>query len=126
MKFRVENYARSIDRFEAVIGIVPGMYLENFLVPPFARAFGGFPLEPEADGVFTLAAPPWGRDTLGWPFLGVADDFGDLVHGILLDPVRWKETRIQGMSVLQPLKEMAFAFEKGVCCLVTMGSKCQT
>ncbi|GKZ35886.1 hypothetical protein AbraIFM66950_006719 [Aspergillus brasiliensis] len=111
-KYHVEQYARSLNQFDAVIAIMPGMYLENLLHPVFARAFGGFPLEANTDGVMSLTAPPWGRDTVGWPFLSVTEDFGDLVHGVLLDPLRWKDARVQGVSVLKPLKDMAEAFTR--------------
>ena len=57
-------------------------------------------------------APKWGGDE-DVPFIGMADDFGDIVHGILLEPERWDGGFVQGVSDVRGLEEVVKSFERG-------------
>jgi len=43
----------------------------------------------------------------------MADDFGDIVHGILLEPERWDRGFVQGVSDVRGLEEVVKSFERG-------------
>ena len=69
--------------FTTVTSVDAGWYFEGLLVEEYADGFGGFPFHPDEEGYLTFRVPRWGPDN-SW--IGVADDFGDIVHGVFLDP----------------------------------------
>ncbi|KAF4153186.1 hypothetical protein CNMCM6069_001079 [Aspergillus lentulus] len=111
MKCKIEQYARSIHRFETVNFICAAWFLENFLVKDIAPIFGGFPHVPDSDGYLTFVAPRWGGEE-EVPFISISDDFGDIVQGIFLDPVRWNGQVIHGCSDICSFDHVMSAFEK--------------
>jgi hypothetical protein len=73
--------------------------------------FGGFPFVPGDDDVLTFKAPKWGgKEDI--PFIAVQDDFGDIVHGILLEPEKWNGKFVQAVSEITSADEMVKAFER--------------
>ncbi|KAF7158713.1 hypothetical protein CNMCM5623_003877 [Aspergillus felis] len=96
-KNRVEMFARSFKEFDSVIGAFPGWYMENFLSEEYVTCFGGFPSVPDAEGYLTFHSPRWGGHEKV-QFISIADDFGEMVHGMFLNPAKWKNKTIQCFS----------------------------
>ncbi|KAJ5112163.1 hscarg dehydrogenase [Penicillium argentinense] len=86
-------------------------YFELFLSEKMAKLHQGFPYFPDAEGYLSLHLPKWGNDS-GAPFIAIVDDFGDLVHGILLDPKRWNGKTIQAVSDIQSLPQFVQTFSE--------------
>ncbi|EAW15298.1 NmrA/HSCARG family protein [Aspergillus clavatus NRRL 1] len=110
-KYKIEQYARQIERFESVSFICAAWFLENFLVKEMAPIFGGFPHVPDSEGFLTFVAPKWGGKE-DVPFVSIADDFGDIVQGMLLDPLRWNGQVIHGCSDICSFEDLVSGFEK--------------
>ncbi|KAL4947845.1 hypothetical protein BDW69DRAFT_105496 [Aspergillus filifer] len=102
-KHRVELFAREFPTFEAVIGAWPAWYFENFIDTEYAAAFGGFPMHPDEEGYLTFTSPRLGGDETVQT-VSVADDFGEMVHALFLNPSKW-----HGCTV--PLMSDAFSYE---------------
>lgn len=88
------------------------MYMENLLVADLAPVFGGFPAVPGDDGVISYVQPRWGG-TEEQPMIGVGADYGDLVHGVLLEPARYNGRLVQGVSESRSAEAAARDFEEG-------------
>ncbi|KAL9611184.1 MAG: hypothetical protein Q9167_004169 [Letrouitia subvulpina] len=111
MKNKIETYARSKKEFSTFTAIIAGGNLENLLYKEIAPVFGGFPHFPDPEGYLTYKTPLWGGEE-DFPWISIADDFGDLVHGILLDPDRWNNKIIHGVSEILSCDKMATAFQE--------------
>ncbi|KAL9033419.1 MAG: hypothetical protein Q9214_007526, partial [Letrouitia sp. 1 TL-2023] len=111
MKHKIETYARSKKEFSTVTAIIAGGYLENLLYKEIAPVFGGFPHFPDSEGYLTYKTPLWGGEE-DFPWISIADDFGDLVHGILLDPDRWNGKIVHGVSEILDCGKMVAAFQE--------------
>lgn len=99
--------------FATVTACDAGWYFENFRVAPLAQAFGGFPLFEDNEGYMTWKIPHWGGpDRVPW--ISVADDYGDMVHGVFLDPEKWKGKKLQGVSDISSFGDMVQDFENGM------------
>jgi hypothetical protein len=118
VKYKIEQYAKKLQKFETITPINAAWYLENFLNQQVAPVFGGFPYLPDEEGYLTFHVPNWGGDNLV-PFLGVEDDYGDIVQGVFLDPGKWKGRIIHGASDMCSFTQMVADFEKGMCFILT-------
>lgn len=87
-------------------------YLENFEHPILAELLGGFPIHEDQDGYLSCRVPLWGGEE-EVPFISVKDDFGDLVHGVFLNPVRWNRAVIQCNGELMSWADMVQAYVAG-------------
>lgn len=112
MKYRVEQYVRQLQSFDTFTPINAAWFLENFLAKEVAPVFGGFPWVPDEDGYFTFRVPHWGGDNQV-PFVGVRDDFGDIVQGILLDPSLYNGHVVHGASCMTSFDHLVADFEQG-------------
>lgn len=109
-KYAIGKYAQT-KGFETVNLVSPGFYMENYTVADIAAVFGGFPLIPSEDGELVLRAPKFGgKENI--PFIAIKDDYGDLVHGVFLDPVAYNGTLVHGISELQSQGNLVGSFEK--------------
>ena len=117
MKYKIEQYAKQLGAFETVTPINAAWYLENFLDKEVAPIFGGFPYFPDEEGYLTFQVPHWGGNNQV-PFLGVCDDYGDIVQGIFLDPTRYKGRVIHGASDMRSFSQLVADFEEGMYQLV--------
>jgi hypothetical protein len=91
----------------------PGWYFENFALEDLAPIFGGFPYIPSEDGTYIFRVPKWGgKEEV--PFIAIAEDYGDIVHGILLEPEKWDGKLVQGVSDVESFDQVTAAFEKGM------------
>lgn len=114
MKASIEHYALRMGYFETVVPVHVGWYMELFKSPEFARVFGGFPHFPDEQGVLTLRSPRWGlASDMPIPWISVADDLGDIVHGVLLSPAKYHGTVVPALSEPVSMPEVAAAFERG-------------
>ncbi|KAF7587661.1 hypothetical protein BBP40_006891 [Aspergillus hancockii] len=108
MKYKIEQYAKTL-AFESVIPIGAGWFLENFLNKEVAPVFGGFPHFPDDEGYLTFRVPYWGGAE-HVPWLSISDDFGDLVHGVFLDPGRWNGRLVHGVSDIRSFEQIMADF----------------
>jgi len=113
VKNAVGKYAKSKGVFETVNIVSPGWYLENHLVEEFAPLLGGFPFSADEEGYMALHVPRWGGSG-EIPFISIGDDYGDLVHGIFLDPEKYNGRLVQGISASETPEKLASEFEKGM------------
>ncbi|KAF5549227.1 hypothetical protein FNAPI_8047 [Fusarium napiforme] len=111
MKHAVGEYAKG-KGFETVNIVSPGWYMENHLVEDFAPALGGFPFTTDEEGYLTLRVPGWGGNE-EIPFISIGDDYGDLVHGIFLDPKKYNGCLVQGISASETTEKLVSEFGKG-------------
>jgi hypothetical protein len=111
-KHAVGQYAIEKGVFETVNLISPGWYMENHLVEELAPAVGGWPLVADEEGYLTLRVPRWGGNEK-IPFIAIGDDWGDLVHGALLQPEKYNGRLVHGMSQEATASELVEIFDKG-------------
>ncbi|CAG7556009.1 unnamed protein product [Fusarium equiseti] len=111
MKNAVGEYAKNKGVFETVNIVSPGWYLENHLVEELAPLLGGLPFLADDEGYMTLRVPRWGGNG-EIPFISIGDDYGDLVHGIFLDPEKYNGRRVQGISASETPEKFVSEFEK--------------
>ncbi|PLB43605.1 putative hscarg dehydrogenase [Aspergillus steynii IBT 23096] len=106
MKARIECYAKQTGNFDTICSVHAGWYYEFFLSETMAHLHSGFPYHPDREGYLSLHLPRWGDEKdEGVPFLATADDFGDIVHGMLLDIEASNGKHIQGVSEIFTLPE---------------------
>ncbi|KAJ5942046.1 hypothetical protein N7516_002214 [Penicillium verrucosum] len=110
MKYRVEQYARELGKFQSLVVVNPAWYFENFLVKEVAPVFGGFPHFPDDEGFLTFRVPNWGGDNKV-PFLSISEDYGDIIHGVFLDPTRWNGRVLHGASEILGFDGVTANFE---------------
>ncbi|PLB36930.1 NmrA/HSCARG family protein [Aspergillus candidus] len=112
-KSRIEKYAVASGHFSTVGSIHAGWYMENYLNEEVAQVMGGFPFYADAEGYKTLYMPLWGKTRgTGIPWICIDDDFGDLVHGMFLDPKKYHQRPVPAISEILSWDEFARAFEK--------------
>ncbi|KKK13821.1 hypothetical protein ARAM_001604 [Aspergillus rambellii] len=112
VKARIECWGRANPSFETFTPVMISWYMDNFCNPDFGMFFGGFPFKKDEDGFLTCRMPLSGGDeTLPW--LHVENDFGDIVHGIFLNPKRWNQRVIQCTGDLLSWEGIVSAFTKG-------------
>ncbi|KAL3293543.1 NmrA-like family protein, partial [Colletotrichum asianum] len=87
-------------------------FLENAFDPKYTAAFGGFAMIKDAEGYLTWETPAMGNNPESVPWLAVADDYGDFVHGVFLDSQRWNGCYIHGVSDSSSFAEMTAKFEE--------------
>src|SRR5690348_1298349 len=87
--------------------------MENFLHQEMAPLFGGFPLIPSEDWNLVFRSPLWGGKE-DVPFIAIGRDFGDIVHGIFLNPEKYNGVLVQGVSQLLSLEDTVKAFAEGM------------
>ncbi|KAL2366331.1 hypothetical protein RJZ56_000788 [Blastomyces dermatitidis] len=110
-KNKIEKLARNSPNFKTVTAVCAGWYFENFTSPFIAEVFGGFPLATDSEGYVTLSQPLVGGPGLV-PYIAIEEDFGDLVHGVLLHPETWGGKTIQGFGHLATFQEIIEDFTK--------------
>ncbi|KAJ4986695.1 NmrA family protein [Stagonosporopsis vannaccii] len=110
-KHAIGVYAKSTGAFKNVVLASPGDYFENFTHQDLAPVFGGFPYIPSEDGTLVFRSPKWGGEE-DVPFIAIADDYGDIVHGIFLDPERWNGNFVQAVSHIGSFEEAVQDFER--------------
>ncbi|KAF2686323.1 NAD(P)-binding protein [Lentithecium fluviatile CBS 122367] len=109
-KSAIWEYAKATGAFKSVISVGPGWYFEAFLDPQFAPIFGGFPHVPSEDSELVLRLPKWGGNE-DVPFISIADDYGDIVHGVFLNLEKWNGKLVQGVSDIRDFNSLVKAFQ---------------
>ncbi|KAJ4294039.1 hypothetical protein N0V90_007728 [Kalmusia sp. IMI 367209] len=109
-KSAIWEYAKSLRVFKSVPAASAGWYFENFLIQDLAPIFGGFPFVPGEDGTLVFRAPRWGGNE-DVPFIAIGDDYGDIVHGIFLEPEKWNGKLVQGVSDIKSFEAVVRVFE---------------
>ncbi|KAF3403670.1 NmrA-like family domain-containing protein 1, partial [Penicillium rolfsii] len=108
VKAELEEVAHTSAHFKTVTPVMVGWYLEN-IGEEFADLYGGFPVRQDAEGVTTCSLPLWGGNEK-MPWISVKDDFGDMVHGIFLNPLRWNRRVVQCQAELMSAGDMSTTF----------------
>ncbi|KAF2027972.1 NAD(P)-binding protein [Setomelanomma holmii] len=110
-KHAIGKYVKFTGASKAVVLASPGWYFETFLNQELAPVFGDFPYIPSEDGTYVLRYPRWGgkEDVL---LISIAEDYGDIVHGIFLEPEKWDGKLVQGVSDIKSFNEVIAAFER--------------
>ncbi|PLN80794.1 NmrA family protein [Aspergillus taichungensis] len=107
MKAKIERYAKDSGYFETVCPLYQGWYMDIFRRQDYARALGGFPYFPDDDGFRTLRVPQWGADKdMALPWISLEDDYGDVVHGIFLEPENFDGRVIPVVSDIRTYPEV--------------------
>lgn len=91
-----------------------GWFLEDAFDPKYVESFGGFAKRVDDEGYLTWKTPRMGNDPESVPWLAAADDYGDLVHGVLLDPEEYNGRFIDGVSESMGFAQLTSAFQKGM------------
>jgi hypothetical protein len=112
-KYKIEQYIRQLGKSQTFTPIIAAWLLENFLNQEVAPITGGFPHFFDEEGYLTFRMPRWGSENQV-PFLSVVEDFGDIVHGIFLDPEKWNGRVVQGVSCIRSFEKLVTDFEKGM------------
>ncbi|KAL4957881.1 putative hscarg dehydrogenase [Aspergillus filifer] len=113
MKAKIEEYAKLSGSFDTICCLQAGWYYEVFFTKETAQMHRGFPYYTDEEGYLSLHLPRWGKDKdEGVPFLAAEGDFGDLVHGVLLDPTVYNGQQIQGVSEICTLTRYSEIFEQ--------------
>lgn len=112
VKARVYEWVYQTQKFDSVTPIMPGWFMENLQDPLMQTLLGGFPAKKDEEGFLTCKSPLWGgiEDV---PWVSITDDFGDLVHGIFLDPIRWNHRPVQTVADPMSFGEMTRIFSLG-------------
>lgn len=112
-KSATADYALQNDKFATATVVSAGWFFENSFDPKYVASFGGFAGLKDEDGYLTWKTPCMSNDPEGTPFLAVADDYGDFVHGVFLEPEKWNKRYIHGVSDILSFTEMTAAFQEG-------------
>ncbi|KOS36730.1 hypothetical protein ACN38_g12508 [Penicillium nordicum] len=105
-KNNISDYARQAG-FRTTVNVNVGWMMENFWNPAYEIAFGGFARLEDSEGYLTIHLFPMGNAPESTPFTSVRDDYGDIVHGVFLDPETWDKQTVWAVS--QPLSFQGFA-----------------
>lgn len=89
-----------------------GWYLETFLIEEFVAILGGFPLIPDEEGYLTLCVPRWGSTPEQVPLTAVSEDYGDIVHGVLLEPAQYNHKLVQAVSDIKSFEGITETFTR--------------
>lgn len=108
-KYEVGEYAKT-KGFKSVVIVCAGWYMESNLAREIAAEMGGFPFDVDDEGYLTFRVPRWGGAN-EIPFISMEDDWGDLVHGVLLDPERYDGHFIHGISDWAQPEKMVSMFQ---------------
>ncbi|CAG9994362.1 unnamed protein product [Clonostachys byssicola] len=111
-KAAISEYALKNKQFSTATILSAGWFLENSFDPKYAASFGGFAMIKDDDGFYTWKTPPMGNDPESVPFLAVADDYGDFVHGVFLNPQKWDRKYVHGVSESLSFTDMTAAFQR--------------
>ena len=89
--------------------------MDIFRRQDYAQAIGGFPYFPDDDGFRTLHVPQWGADTdMPLPWISLEDDYGDVVHGIFLEPENYDGQVIPVVSDIRTYPEVVETLQSGM------------
>ncbi|KAH7356365.1 hypothetical protein BKA66DRAFT_428362 [Pyrenochaeta sp. MPI-SDFR-AT-0127] len=96
-KAEITRYSRQAG-FESAVTITAGWTMDIFFMDIYTKTFGGFATVPDQEGYLTLKLPPFGSESGLVPWTSCSDDFGDAVHGIFLNPMRYNGQSLWAIS----------------------------
>lgn len=100
-------------KIETATIVNAGWFLENAFDPKYVASFGGFAVSRDDEGFLTWKTPPMGNDPESVPWLSATDDYGDIVHGVFLEPERWDGSFIDAVSESMGFGELTALFQDG-------------
>lgn len=115
-KARISEYileAAKQQKIETGTIVNAGWFLEDAFDPKYVESFGGFAKRVDDEGYLTWKTPRMGNEPESVPWLAAADDYGDLVHGVLLDPEEYNGRFIDGVSESMGFAELTSTFQSG-------------
>jgi hypothetical protein len=110
----VYEWVYQTQNFDSFTPIMPGWFMENMQDSLMQTLLDGFPSKKDNEGYLTCRSPLWGGNE-DVPWISIGDDFGDLVHGIFLDPIRWNHRPVQAVADPMSFGEMTRIFSLGTC-----------
>lgn len=112
-KYAIVEYIKT-KGFKSAINVGTGWYIENHVNPEVAGILGGLPYNVDEEGYLTLNMPKCGNKVeREIPLACIGDDYGDIVHGVLLNPEAYHGQNVQCFSSLSTPTQIAAAVEKG-------------
>lgn len=111
-KEQIGKYALSQPSLRSIV-VNPAYYMENFNAKEWAVYLGGLPFILDSEGYYTLSWPLWGGSN-EVPLIAIERDFGDIVHGVLLNLGLLCGKTIQAVSQSRALEEVPNDFEHGM------------
>lgn len=96
-KGAISDYGRRAG-FDSFANVNVGWMMENFWNQSYEQAFGGFARVKDQDGFLTIRLFAMGNDPESTPWTAVRDDYGDIVHGVFLEPEKWNGQVIWAIS----------------------------
>ncbi|CAH0020081.1 unnamed protein product [Clonostachys rhizophaga] len=106
-KNAIANYGRRAG-FESFIEVNIGWAMDIFWMETYGKAFGGFATIPDKEGYLTLKIFPMPNNRIPWT--SVRDDYGDVVHAVLLNPAKYDKRTIWAISDYTSLQDVADAY----------------
>ncbi|KAI3571492.1 hypothetical protein IWW34DRAFT_897958 [Fusarium oxysporum f. sp. albedinis] len=106
-KNAIAEYGRKAG-FISLVEVNLGWAMDIFWMETYGKAFGGFATIPDKDGFLTLRLFPMERV----PWSSVRDDYGDVVHGVLLDPSTYNGQEIWAISDHTTFQDVADAYNR--------------
>lgn len=88
-KSTIADYGRKVASFESFVNVNVGWMMENFWNPAYEKPFGGFARVLDSEGYRTLRLFAFPNTPSSVPLTSIRDDYGDIVHGVFLDPLAW-------------------------------------
>lgn len=93
--------------FTSAVNVNVGWKMENFWDPVYEKPFGGFARVRDSDGYLTLKLFTFGKRPEPTPFTSVKDDYGDIVHGVFLNPEKWNRQTVWAISDPMTFQQVA-------------------
>lgn len=100
-------------KFTTATVLSAGWFLSDAFDPKYCAAFDGFAMLPDSEGYLTWETPSMGNNPESVPWLAVAEDYGDFVHGVFLDPERRHGQYLHGVSESISFADMVLKFQDG-------------
>ncbi|KAH6873445.1 hypothetical protein B0T10DRAFT_522540 [Thelonectria olida] len=106
-KNAIANYGRKAG-FATFAEVNIGWAMDIFWMETYGKAFGGFATIPDKEGFLTLRLFPMVRQ----PWTSVRDDYGDIVHGVLLDPSKHDRNIVWALSDHTTFQDVVDAYNR--------------
>lgn len=107
----ISAYGREIG-FKSFVNVNVGWMMENFWNPLYENSFGGFARVPDAEGFLTINLFAMSNDPESTPWTSVTDDYGDIAHGVFLNPEEWNGRVIWAISESCSFQEVVDTYNK--------------
>lgn len=98
--------------FESAVSVNVGWRMENFWDPDYEKPFGGFARVIDEEGFRTLRLFRFGPKPEPTPFTSLRYDYGDIVHGVFLNPEKWNQQVVWAVSDPKTFQEVVDIYNR--------------